>query len=428
MSNDHRNSTSLFQEVLFSDTRMKEVGMVSQRQQQEYRLQELGDFLRTRRARLTPEEVGLPRGSRRKTPGLRRAEVAQMVGVSVDWYTWLEQGRSITPSTQVLERLVQTLRLDANERNHLFLLAQQQAPPALLLESEIVSPALQHFLDQFGTRPAFVSGRRWDILAWNDAGCAVFGDFRRMTTRERNTIWRIFTDPSSRQYVVDWEEDARQILAQFRSSCGRYPGDVQLTELIHDLQLRSPEFRAWWPDHEVRSGQERRKTLNHSQVGYLLFERLTFQVFDTPDLKVTVYTPLEETDTPRKLEQLLEQWYQHEGQGTRTPKAVHHLPQTQRSGQDTVGLWLAECCKRVEGTWVANSDVMISYANWCEAHEYVPKKAKGLSQSLAAHGLEVGVRQWVSTGPGRRTKTRGVRGLRVQDCSQTSNTSGDRLS
>jgi transcriptional regulator with XRE-family HTH domain len=402
--------------------------VLQQQQQQDHRLHELGDFLRTRRARLTPEDVGLPRGSRRKTPGLRRAEVAQMVGVSVDWYTWLEQGRSITPSTQVLERLVQTLHLDAHERTHLFLLAQQQAPPALLLETEIVSPALQHFLDQFGTRPAFVSGRRWDILAWNDAGCAAFGDFRRMTTRERNTVWSIFTNPLSRQFVVDWEEDARQILAQFRSSCGRYPGDAQLTELIHDLMLSSPEFRAWWPDHEVRSGQEGRKMLNHPQVGYLLFERLTFQVFDTPDLKVTVYTPLEEADTPRKLEQLLEQWYQHEGQGPHPPKAVHHLPQTQRSGQDTVGLWLAACGKRVEGAWVANSDVMISYANWCETHEYVPKKAKGLSQSLAAHGLEVGVRQWVSTGPGIRTKTRGVRGLRVQDCSQASNTNGDRLS
>src|SRR5579864_5056867 len=216
MSNDPRNFTSLFQEVLFPDTRMKEMGMVSQRQQQAYRLQELGDFLRTRRAKLTPEEVGLPRGSRRKTPGLRRVEVAQLVGVSVDWYTWLEQGRSITPSTQVLERLVQTLRLDTQERTHLFLLAQQQPPPALLQEPEIVSPALQRFLDQFGARPAFVSGRRWDILAWNDAGCAVFGDFRRMTTRERNTIWGIFTNPLSRQYVVDWEEDARQILAQFR--------------------------------------------------------------------------------------------------------------------------------------------------------------------------------------------------------------------
>ena len=401
--------------------------MVSQRQQQDYRLQELGDFLRTRRARLAPEEVGLPRGSRRKTPGLRRAEVAQLVGVSVDWYTWLEQGRSITPSTQVLERLVQTLRLDANERIHLFLLAQQQPPPTLLQEPEIVSPALQHFLDQFGPRPAFVSGRRWDILAWNDAGCAIFGDFRRRTApRERNTIWGVFTNPLARQYIVDWEEDARQLLAQFRSMCGRYPGDSQLTELINDLMLASPEFRAWWPDHEVRGGQEGRKILNLPQVGLLVFERLTFQVFDTPDLKVTVYTPLEEADTPHKVEQLLERWYQHERQGPHPPQAVYHLPQTQRSGQDTVELWLAECCKRVEGAWVANNDVMISYAQWCEAHGYVPKKAKGLSQSLAAHGLEVGVRQWVYTSPGIRTKTRGVRGLHVQNCSQTSNTSGDR--
>lgn len=302
--------------------------------QQDYRLQELGDFLRTRRAKLTPEEVGLPRGSRRKTPGLRRAEVAQLVGVSVDWYTWLEQGRSIRPSTQVLERLVQTLRLDANERNHLFLLAQQQAPPALLQETETVSPALQHFLDQFGARPAFVSGRRWDILAWNDAGCAVFGDFRQMTTRERNTIWRIFTDPLSRQYIVNWEEDARHLLAQFRSSCGRYPGDAQFMELIHDLTLASPEFRAWWPDHDVQSGQEGRKALNNPQVGLLVFERLTFQVFDTPDLKVIVHTPLEEADTPRKLEQLLALWYQHEKQEHSIPKADHRLVQAQPSGHD----------------------------------------------------------------------------------------------
>ncbi len=286
--------------------------MVSQPQSQDYRLQELGDFLRTRRARLSPEELGLPRGSRRKTPGLRRAEVAQMVGVSVDWYTWLEQGRAIRPSTQVLERLAQTLRLDANERNHLFLLAQQQAAPVLLPEMESVSPALQHFLDQFGARPAFVSGRRGDVLAWNDAGCAVFGDLRQRAGRERNTIWGVFTNPLARQFIVNWEEDARYLLAQFRSSCGRYPGDPQLAELIHDLMLVSPEFRAWWPDHEVQSGQEGRKALNHPQVGYIVFERLTFQVFDTPDLKVTVYTPLEEADTPRKLEQLLDLWYQHE--------------------------------------------------------------------------------------------------------------------
>jgi transcriptional regulator with XRE-family HTH domain len=407
--------------------------MVSQRQQQDYRLQELGDFLRTRRAKLAPEEVGLPRGSRRRSPGLRRAEVAQLVGISVDWYTWLEQGRAITPSTQVLERLVQTLRLDANERNHLFLLAQQQPPPTLEQETETVSPALQHFLDQFGSRPAFVSGRLWDVLAWNDAGNAVFGDHRLMTApRERNTIWSVFTNPLARQFIVNWEEDARQLLAQFRSSYGRHPEDAQFTELIHDLMLASPEFRAWWPDHEVRSGQEGRKTLNHPQVGYLMLERLTFQVFDAPDLKVTVYTPSEEAGTPRKLEQLLDQWYQHEGQRphppSHTPERVHSIPQMQQSGQDSVELWLAACCKKVKGVWVANSDIMTSYKNWCEAHGYEPKRAKGLSQSLAAHGLEIGVRQWIYTSPGIRTKTRGVRGLSIQNCSQASETSGDRLS
>jgi hypothetical protein len=306
---------------------------------------------------------------------------------------------------------VQALHLDANERNHLFLLAQQQSPPTLLVEPEIVSPTLQRFLDNFGYRPAFVSGRRWDILAWNDIGCAVFGDYRQMAPRERNTVWRIFTDPSSRQFIVDWEEDARQLLAQFRSMCGRYPGDAQLAELIHDLMLASPEFRAWWPDHEVCSGQEGRKTLNHPQVGQLLFERLTFQVFDTPDLKITVYTPLEEADTPRKMVQLLEQWYLRVGQGPHTPQAVHHLPQTQPSGQETVGWWLAACCKRVQGAWVANSDVMISYAKWCEAHGYIPKKAKGVSQSLVVHGLEISVNKRVVDDHRRRKMARGVRGL-----------------
>lgn len=412
MSSDHRNSTSLLQALLFDADKMKEVSMVRKLQEQGYRLQELGHFLRTRRARLTPEEAGLPQGSRRKTPGLRRAEVAQLVGVSVDWYTWLEQGRSITPSTQVLERLVQTLRLDANERTHLFLLAQRQPPPVLLQEPEIVSPALQHFLDQFGTRPAFVSGRYWDVLARNDAGCAIFGDHRRMTApRERNTIWGVFTNPLARQFIVNWEEDARHLLAQFRSSCGRYPEDAQLTELIHDLMLASPEFRAWWPDHEVQGGQEGRKILNHPQVGYLVFERLTFQVFDTPDLKVIVYTPMEEADTPRKMEQLLDQWYQREGQRPHLPQGVHYLQQEQRSGQDTVELWLEACSKRVEGAWVANSDIMISYVRWCEARGYRPKKAKGISQSLAVHGLEIGVNKRVVDEHQRQKMARGVRGL-----------------
>ena len=144
------------------------------------------------------------------------------------------------------------------------------------------------------------------------------------------------------------------------------------------------------------SGQEGRKTLNHPQVGYLLFERLTFQVFDTPDLKVTVYTPLEEADTPRKLEQLLEQWYQHEGQGPHPPQAVHHLPQTQRSGQDTVGLWLAACCQRVEGAWVANSDVMTSYAQLVRGTRIRTKEGERLISIVSC------------TWPGSRCSTMGL--------------------
>ena len=275
------------------------------REQERQRLQELGDFLRTRRARLAPEVVGLPRGSRRRAPGLRRAEVAQLAGVSVDWYTWLEQGRPISVSTQVLESLVSALRLNAQEREHLFLLAHQQPPPERVMEAEMVSPTLQRFLDHQTLSPAFVLGPRWDVVAWNEAARAVFGDYGQMTSRERNSVWRMFTSSRHRQFLVNWEGHARRVLAQFRATCARYPGDPRLTELIQDLMLRSPEFRAWWPDHEVLGAEEGHKTFNHPQVGYLMFEHLTFQVVDAPDLYVNVYTPLDEADTPAKISRLL---------------------------------------------------------------------------------------------------------------------------
>jgi hypothetical protein len=231
--------------------------------------------------------------------------VAQLAYVSVDWYTWLEQGRPITVSTQVLESLAQTLRLNVNERRHLFFLAHQQPPPEKIMETETVSPTLQRFLDRQGLNPAFVLGRGWDVVAWNEATRVVFGDFPALTSRERNTIWRLFTSPAHRQLFVDWEEHARRALALFRASCGRYPDDPRLTELIDDLMLCSPEFRAWWPNHEVLSPLECHKTLNHPQVGYLMFEFMTFQVVESPSLSVHVYIPLDETDTPAKLSQLL---------------------------------------------------------------------------------------------------------------------------
>lgn len=366
------------------------------------RLHELGSFLRTRRARIAPEDVGLPRGARRKTPGLRRAEVAQLVGVSVDWYTWLEQGRPIRASTQILERLAQALRMSADERTHLFLLAQQQPPPTQEQQDEAITPALQRFLDGFAERPAFVSGRRWDILAWNDAGCALFGEYQQRRGRERNTIWNIFTQPLSRQFIVGWEEDARMLLAQFRTSCARHPDDAQLAALVRDLQERSPEFRAWWPDHEVRGGQEGRKLIDHPDAGYMAFERLTFQVFDTPDLKVTVYTPLGEHHTPRKLAQLIERRRQRLGGPAPT------------LGGDAVGLWLAACCARAEGAWVANSVAMASYRRWCASSGCAPISAKALAQALAAHGFTTGVNRRVSDELGRQRMARGVRDLALR--------------
>jgi transcriptional regulator with XRE-family HTH domain len=277
--------------------------MVSQ--QEQLRVQELGDFLRSRRSRISPEQVGLPRGERRRTPGLRREEVAQLAGVSVDWYTWLEQGRPISVSMQVLESLVQALQLNTNEREHLFLLAHQQPPPETTPPRETVSAALHHFLDQFDLSPAFAIGSRWDIVAWNKAARLVLYDFPRATSRERSVLWRTFTSAEHRQLVIDWEKHARRILAQFRTSYGRFPGDPYMTELIHDLLAASPEFRAWWPDHEVLRGPEGIKELNHPRSGYLAFEHLMFQVYDEPDLKVVVYTPLKEGETAAKIRRLL---------------------------------------------------------------------------------------------------------------------------
>ncbi len=170
---------------------------------------------------------------------------------------------------------------------------------------QAVSPIVQHFLDHLDTNPAYVTGERWDIVAWNEAACAVFGNFWQMNTQERNAVWRMFLSPTHRQMLVDWEENARHILAQFRVTCGRFPSDVQMKELLNDLMMNSPEFRAWWPDHEVLRIPEGKKVFNHPQGGCLIFEHLTFQVYDAPELKMTVCTPVDGTETRARLSQLL---------------------------------------------------------------------------------------------------------------------------
>jgi transcriptional regulator with XRE-family HTH domain len=257
------------------------------------RRQVLADFLRQRRARLAPADVGLPPGLRRRTPGLRREEVAQLANIGTSWYVWLEQGRDVHPSTQVLESLAQALRLTVNERRHLFLLAGQALPPSAPIE-EHVSPALQRMLDDLNPTPAYIMGRRLDYLAWNTAAHLLFGMSAGDGPYARNAVWRLFNNPSM-QARPRWEQLARGTLAEFRAASARYPGDRWFEELIEDLKAISPEFRQWWPHHDARSTLEGHKVLEHPTLGRLEFDEVTLQVLNNPDLRIVIYAPQPET-------------------------------------------------------------------------------------------------------------------------------------
>src|SRR5258708_8905801 len=272
--------------------------------QESERRQALADFLRKRRARLSPSEVGLPPGMRRRTPGLRREEVAQLAHIGTSWYIWLEQGRDVHPSAQVLESLAQALRLTPNERRHLFLLAGQSLPPHASPSEESVSPALQQVLDDLNPTPAYVMGRRWDYLAWNRAADGVFAISGASSLYARNLVWRLFTNPTMREHFSDWEQMARGTLAEFRTASARYPGDGSFEELIEDLKQVSPEFCRWWPHHAAPSTLETHEVSERPMLGHLEFEHITLQVLSDLDVRVTIYTP--NAVTRAKLEQFLE--------------------------------------------------------------------------------------------------------------------------
>jgi transcriptional regulator with XRE-family HTH domain len=271
------------------------------------RRKELAHFLRTRRERISPEAVGLPAGSRRRTPGLRREELALLAGIGVTWYTNLEQGRPITVSTQVLEGLARVLDLNAVERNHLYLLAHQQQPVDPYPFTTTVSPALQCILDNMGTSPAYVSNPRWDLLAWNQAMSRLYStDFGSLSPHERNILRLMFTHPSRRTLLPNWEKAAQGLLAMFRANTERYIGEPWLKALVVELEQASPEFRAWWSQHALLATHTGQKELNHPLVGRLVLQPTTFQVADAPDLRMIIYTPLPEAHTTRKMAQLVE--------------------------------------------------------------------------------------------------------------------------
>lgn len=271
----------------------------------ERRRKELADFLRTRRSRLSPQEVGLPgETSRRRTPGLRREEVASLSGISLPWYTALEQGRDIHVSEQVLESLVRTLRLSNDERNHLLVLANPSVIPNAT-EDETIPPALQQILDKLGNYPAYIVDRRWNVSAWNKMTSTLCGDFNQTAELERNILWRVFMMKDNKARIVNWENVATTMLAHFRSRYALHMNDSWYQELVEKLCDRSEEFRIWWGRHDVSGNLEGKKVIQHPEAGLLTFSYNTFKVSESSDFVMRVYTPVEDTGTDEQLESLL---------------------------------------------------------------------------------------------------------------------------
>ncbi|MBV8923801.1 MAG: helix-turn-helix domain-containing protein [Bradyrhizobium sp.] len=263
----------------------------------EARQKEFGDFLRSRRERLTPVSVGLPNGFRRRTPGLRREEVALLAGVGTTWYTWLEQGRDVRPSAEVLNALAEALRLDPAERQHLFTLADRPRPEQRATGAEQVPEALIRMLGSMTDQPAYVLGRRWDVLAWNDTATVIFGDFGQLEGDARNIMHMMFANVSHRRLLVDWGELAPLSLAMFRADSARYAGDPDFERLIALLKEESPEFRAWWPRHDVIRQPSTVKRIRHPSAGQLIFEYMSLDVTDHPGMRFVVCTPNNAADS-----------------------------------------------------------------------------------------------------------------------------------
>jgi transcriptional regulator with XRE-family HTH domain len=254
------------------------------------RRSELADFLRDRRARVTPASAGLPANGRRRTPGLRREEVAQLAGVGLSWYTWLEQGRDIKPSAQVLDALARTLRLDAGERAHLFHLARIELPLPGRDYPRRAPDGLAAIVAELMPHPAFLIGPRTDVLAWNAAATAILGEPARAPDGRGNLLWWLFTTDGS-GLSAGWRDTRRKTLARFRAEHARRIGDPDFTALVAALEEASPAFRALWPRHEVLAEQLGTKTIDHPELGRLRLHHLQSAPTSHPDLRLTQYAP-----------------------------------------------------------------------------------------------------------------------------------------
>jgi transcriptional regulator with XRE-family HTH domain len=253
---------------------------------------QLADFLRSRRARLTPADVGLPgdiEPGRRRTPGLRREEVAELSGVGVTWYTWLEQGRNIPASSQVIEALARALRLSADERRHLRELAGLDA--LRRASGDDPQPRLRRLVDAVAPNPASVYDVHFDYLAWNEPYRRIRHDPAALPDGRRNLLWMMFTDAENRVRMTTWDRAARALLSQFRAAAGRHPGDPRFAELVAALTEASPQFRDWWAQYPVRYFRPAKIRISHPQAGRITLEMFQLRLEDDPGLLMVMQVP-----------------------------------------------------------------------------------------------------------------------------------------
>lgn len=264
----------------------------------ERRRSELGKFLRTRRERLSPADFGMAAGLRRRTPGLRREEVALLAGVGVSWYTWLEQGREINVSTQVLDALARTLRLDRAERWHMYVLAEA-VPVAVSSGRSALTEAVAEILRALDPLPAVVTNSRFDVLAENDALSDLFRFWHSLPCIHWNTLWCVLTEPTARDQMPDYDEHVRYLVARLRAAYARHVGDPDWEEDIRRLSGLSDEFTELWSRHEVAEFQPRVRTFIHPRAGTLTFTTSELQVPATQEARLVVYTPADDETRKR---------------------------------------------------------------------------------------------------------------------------------
>ncbi|MFC8069415.1 helix-turn-helix domain-containing protein [Streptomyces sp. NPDC057293] len=251
---------------------------------------ELGDFLKARRAELAPRAVGLPdSGGQRRVAGLRREEVARLAAISTDYYTRLEQGR-LPASAPVLEALAEALRLDEDQRRYLFGLAGKETARPRRRTVQKVQPQLRRVLDDLTSTPAIVMGRRMDVIAWNPLAAALITDFGRVPEKHRNYVRILFTDPTMRRLYADWKSVARTAVAQFRMEAAKYPDDPRLTALVGELSVQDADFRTWWAAHHVAALSVGTKVLHHPVAGELSLDWDTLSASTDPDQQLVVWT------------------------------------------------------------------------------------------------------------------------------------------